>query len=161
MVVTRFYPLQESLIEGLNLIPQSWALTPLLGNKAPYRTGWQHEKPLSQSKIIAEIEEGTAKGYGIRTGSISGGLVAIDFDGSSALQKALELSVGELLPDTVTFTSNSQGHQIFVIPNRIKGGIRAVDVQQCQHIFAEAGDEVIADYLTLDEALEVAKGGVR
>ena len=39
----------------------------------------------------------------------------------------------------------NQGHQIFVIPNKVKGGIRAVDVQQCQHIFAEADDRPIPE----------------
>jgi hypothetical protein len=38
-----------------------------------------------------------------------------------------------------------QGHQIFVIPNRVEGGIRAADVQQCQHIFAEADDRPIPE----------------
>jgi hypothetical protein len=38
-----------------------------------------------------------------------------------------------------------QGHQIFVIPNRVEGGIRAADVQQCQHIFAEADDRPISE----------------
>ena len=39
----------------------------------------------------------------------------------------------------------NQGHQIFVIPNKVKGGIRAVDVQQCQHIFAEADSSPIPE----------------
>jgi hypothetical protein len=39
----------------------------------------------------------------------------------------------------------NQGHQIFIIPNKVKGGIRAVDVQQCQHIFAEADDRPIPE----------------
>lgn len=39
----------------------------------------------------------------------------------------------------------NQGHQIFIIPNRVEGGIRAVDVKQCQHIFAEADDRPIPE----------------
>ena len=39
----------------------------------------------------------------------------------------------------------NQGHQIFVIPNKVRGGIRAVDVQECQHIFAEADDRPIPE----------------
>jgi hypothetical protein len=116
--LTNSRDLQETLTEGLDLIPQEWALTPLLGKKAPYRAAWQHEPPLTRSEIIAEIEAGKAKGYGIRTGSISGGIVALDFDGSSTLQKALELSGGEALPDTITFTSNRPGREqrLYLIP---------------------------------------------
>jgi hypothetical protein len=43
----------------------------------------------------------------------------MDFDGPSAMQKALELSGGELLPDTITFTSNRPGREqrLYTIPN--------------------------------------------
>jgi len=118
-VLTNSRDLQETLTEGLDLIPQEWALTPLRDNKAPYRTAWHHEIPLTRAQIIAEIKSGKAKGYGIRTGSISGGIVAIDFDGSSAMRKALELSGGEL-PETVSFTSNRPGrHQrLYRIPKQ-------------------------------------------
>jgi hypothetical protein len=118
--------LQKLLTEGLDLIPQDWALTPLLGEKDPYRTAWQHESPLARNQIIAEIESGKAQGYGIRTGTISGGIVAIDFDGASAMQKALELSGGELLPDTVTFTSNRPGREqrLYTILEQYWGAIK-------------------------------------
>jgi hypothetical protein len=49
------------LIEGLKLIPPDWKLTPLRDNKAPYRTAWQHEIPLTHAQIIAEIESGKLK----------------------------------------------------------------------------------------------------
>jgi hypothetical protein len=118
--------LQKLLIEGLDLIPQDWALTPLLGDKAPYRTAWQHESPLPRNQIIAEIESGHAKGYGIRTGTVSGGIVALDFDGPSAMQKALELSGGDPLPDTVSFTSNRTGREqrLYLIPQEFWGAVK-------------------------------------
>jgi len=123
--------LQKLLMEGLRLIPQNWALTPLLGNKAPYRTGWQYESPLSQKQIIAEIESGQAQGYGIRTGTVSGGIVAMDFDGPSAMQKALELSGGELLLDTVTFTSKRPGREqrLYTIPEQYWGKVKTVKIK--------------------------------
>ena len=116
----------ETLIEGLYLIPDGWALTPLRDDKAPYRKGWQDEPPLTRAQIIADIKAGKAQGFGIRTGSISGGIVAIDFDGSSAIQKALELSGDELLPDTVTFTSNRPGREqrLYLIPQEYWGTSR-------------------------------------
>jgi len=123
--------LPEMLIEGLDLIPPDWKLTPLRDNKAPYRTAWQHEIPLTRAQIIAEIESGEAKGFGIRTGKISDGIVAIDFDGSSAMQKALELSGGKLLPDTVTFTSNRLGREqrLYLIPQEYWGSIRTTKIK--------------------------------
>jgi hypothetical protein len=48
----RLTDLQKMLIEGLPLIPQDWALTPLRGNKAPYRTDWQHESPLTRTQSL-------------------------------------------------------------------------------------------------------------
>ena len=119
------------LIEGLKLIPPDWKLTPLRDNKAPYRKAWQHEIPLTHASIIAEIESGKAQGYGIRTGSISGGTVAIDFDGSSAMQKALELSGGEALPDTVSFTSNRPGREqrLYLIPQEYWGDIKTTKIK--------------------------------
>jgi hypothetical protein len=123
--------LQKMLIEELPLIPQGWALTPLRGNKAPYRTDWQHESPLTRTQIITEIESGQAKGYGIRTGTVSGGIVAIDFDGASATKKALELSGGELLPDTVTFTSNRPGREqrLYTIPEQYWEAVKTAKIK--------------------------------
>lgn len=124
-------PLGKLLIEGLDVIPQDWALTPLRSNKAPYRTAWQHETPLTRGEIIAEIESGEARGYGIRTGSISGGIVAIDFDGFSASSKALELSGGEPLPETVTFTSNRPGREqrLYLIPQEYWATIKTTKIK--------------------------------
>jgi len=123
--------LQKLLVEELELIPQDWALTPLRGNKAPYRKAWQHERPLNRTQIIAEIEGGFAKGYGIRTGTISGGIAALDFDGSSAMQKALELSGDEPLPDTVSFTSNRPGREqrLYTIPQEYWGAMRTTKIK--------------------------------
>ncbi|HEY9650280.1 MAG TPA: hypothetical protein V6C95_06430 [Coleofasciculaceae cyanobacterium] len=39
----------------------------------------------------------------------------------------------------------NQGCQIFVIPNQAIGGIRASDIQRCQHLFAEADDRPIPE----------------
>jgi hypothetical protein len=138
--------LQELLIQGLDLISQDWALTPLLGNKAPYRTAWQHESPLARNQIIAEIESGQAQGYGIRTGTVSGGIVAMDFDGPSAMQKALELSGGELLPDTITFTSNRPGREqrLYTIPNQYWANIKTVKIKT-----GEVGDDGKLEQLEL------------
>jgi hypothetical protein len=99
----------DLLISELGKLPQEWALTPVKGNKACYRKNWQHEPALSREELIAEINSGKAKGYGIRTGKVSGGIAAIDADGHAAHVKISELSGGEQLPETVAFTSGKDG----------------------------------------------------
>jgi hypothetical protein len=44
--------LEQQLIDGLQQILQSWALTPIDAHKAPYRAGWQTESALSQGELI-------------------------------------------------------------------------------------------------------------
>jgi len=109
---------QQQLIDQLGKLPVEWALTPVKGNKACYRTSWQFESPLSHQELIAEIKSGKAKGYGIRTGIVSGGIVAVDADGHAAHDKINELSGGVPLPETVAFTSNKPGRcqYLFYIP---------------------------------------------
>jgi hypothetical protein len=135
--------LKQRLIQGLNQIPESWALTPLLGNKAPYRSQWQHETPIKRSQILAALADGEMvtytkedsstyqkrifpQGYGLRTGVISGGIVAVDLDGSSAHPYILELSGGEELPQTVAFTSGRPGRcqYLFLVPEQYWQGIQ-------------------------------------
>jgi len=106
---------QSALLKVLTKFPTTWVLTPINGNKVPYRKRWQSEEPVSRSAIAKDIQSGFAKGVGIRTGRISGGIVAIDFDGPSAWELARQL--GEI-PITVAFTSGRQGrHQrLYYIP---------------------------------------------
>lgn len=135
--------LKQRLIQGLNQIPESWALTPLLGSKAPYRENWQQEPPISRSQLEAALRDGEIvtytssdgstiqkhifpQGYGIRTGLISGGIVAVDLDGSSAHRKMLELSGGEELPKTVAFTSGRPGRRqaLYGVPEQYRETIQ-------------------------------------
>lgn len=104
------------LIDGLKLIPQHWALVPIDGDKRPWdsekgqcRRNWQNEAPLPRESIKTELRM-TAKGYGIRTGEVSGGLIAIDVDGHAAEKLIQELSEGEIT-DTVAFTSGLPGRK--------------------------------------------------
>lgn len=101
--------LKERLLKGLAQIPPQLALTPLRGDKSSYRYKWQNEEPLPRDAIAADIKSGKAAGYGVRTGQISGGIVAIDSDGPSAHSKILEISKGGELPKTVAFTSGRPG----------------------------------------------------
>ena len=109
---------KDHLIKTLTQLPSDWVLTPLLGNKAPYRSSWQSEEPLLRDAIAEDIRSGKAQGFGIRTGIISGGVVAVDQDGPSAAPKILEMSGGVGLPKTVSFTSRRPGRSqhLFKIP---------------------------------------------
>jgi hypothetical protein len=110
---------QLVLLQALTEFPSSWLLTPVNGKKIPYRQCWQSEQPVSHEEIAKDIRSGKAKGVGLRTGRISGGIVAIDADGPAAHEKILELSGGIALPLTVSFSSNRPGRcqYLFYIPS--------------------------------------------
>jgi uncharacterized membrane protein YgcG len=57
--------------------------------------------------------------------------VAIDFDGSSAMQKALDLSGGKPLPDTVSFTSNRPGREqrLYLIPQEYWKAVKTTKIK--------------------------------
>lgn len=99
----------QKLLTELSAFPQSWTLTPTNGNKRSYRKGWQTEPPLSREQIALEITSGKAQGVGLRAGQNSGGILCIDFDGHSALDKWLELSGNTEPPLTVGWTSGKPG----------------------------------------------------
>ncbi len=106
------------LLSAVPEFPPSWVLTPVTGNKIPYRKGWQNENPVSRDDIEEDIRSGKARGVGLRTGRISGGIVAIDADGKAAHEKILELSGGNKLPETVAFSSGRPGRcqYLFFVP---------------------------------------------
>jgi predicted P-loop ATPase len=103
----------KHLIEAIESIPPEWALTPVNGAKSPYTKGWQ-SKGTSKKSIVSEIRSGKAKGYGIITGTLSGGIVAVDCDG----QTAKDLAEENGYPKTVSFTSGKPGRcqMLFTIP---------------------------------------------
>ncbi|WP_189523613.1 DUF3987 domain-containing protein [Nostoc sp. PA-18-2419] len=98
------------LISGLQQIPGNWALTPVTDNKRPYREDWQRETALNRQALIKELQSGKALGYGIRTGEVSGGILAIDADGHAAEALLQKLADGDL-PDTVIFSSGKAGRR--------------------------------------------------
>ncbi len=117
----------QGLISGLTQLPSHWALTPV-ERKNAYRLDWSKEAPLSPGAIATKIQFGEkekfrdkgtgeikerfvrATGYGIRTGEVSGGIIAADADGYAAEALLQKLSNGDL-PDTVIFTSGKDGRR--------------------------------------------------
>lgn len=114
------HPRSAEIAFGLKAIPYNWALTPVR-NKRPYRQNWQHEKPVSRDAIANYITHGlqlisqkngklyTAydSGYGVRLGEVSGGLLAIDVDGTSA--EPILKAICPQLPQTVSWSSGKTG----------------------------------------------------
>lgn len=113
---------KEELVKALYELPEEFVLTPVNGKKISYRTGWSTEEPLSRDVIANEIRRGVAKGFGLRFGAVSGGIMAIDADGEAAHEKIRELNGGDL-PKTVCFTSGKPGRcqYLFRVPKEYWG----------------------------------------
>lgn len=103
--------------EILATYPDAWALTPVK-DKRPLRNSWQSEQPLSKEVLTVLLTEGQQlskvdgsqwhcrwTGVGLRLGTISGGLLALDIDGPLAEQRFFELQGNSKFPDTVSWTS--------------------------------------------------------
>ncbi len=122
-MTTKTSTLKETLINGLKELPQHFLLTPVNGFKAPYLTGWQHTGYSPDSpELIKEIKSGKAKGYGLLTGSPSGGIVAVDCDGDAAHKLAIDLGG---LPPTVSFSSGKEGRAqyLYQVPQEYWGDV--------------------------------------
>jgi predicted P-loop ATPase len=105
-------PQISSLLSGLNDIPSDWALTPVNGEKRPYRSNWQNEGPIKRQDLAKTIKSGNAKGYGLRTGKWSNGILAVDADGYAAHDLLKQLGG---LPTTVSFTSGKPGRCQYLV----------------------------------------------
>jgi P4 family phage/plasmid primase-like protien len=113
------------------VLPEYWQLTPLgkidqadnVNPKAPYLTDWQN-KDIDRAFIQSEIDAGKAVGIGLRLGEPSGCVVAIDFDGQSAINLGRE-SFGEI-PATVTWTSGRPGRYqaLFFVPEQYRDRVK-------------------------------------
>lgn len=127
-------PNAHAICFALNDIPEHWSLTPIW-DKSPKRDDWQTEDKLDIGLIAELIFDGEPKiskktnkpykmfasGYGLRTGDYSGGLLAIDVDGATAipiLEKLSGHSSKELQTSTVSWTSGKPGRfqLLFQIP---------------------------------------------
>lgn len=89
-------------------ISATWPLVPVRG-KRPYQKGWL-TKFYHHSEILAEFQTGKATGVGLKLGN---GLLAVDFDGDSALQLLSKLSGQDLqiFNQTVSWTSGRPGRK--------------------------------------------------
>ena len=94
-------------IQALDLLPALWQLTPVSPTKKPYIQGWQKQGD-ERKKIKDALKSQRAWGFGLITGHLSGGIMAIDCDGESAHQRLLAI-LGVDIPTTVSFSSGTPG----------------------------------------------------
>ncbi|MBD2095934.1 bifunctional DNA primase/polymerase [Trichocoleus sp. FACHB-591] len=116
----RIHVAAQQLIDALKTIPSHWALTPLQ-DKSPKRRGWQTEPSIPRSELTKLLQDEYWTGYGLRTGAVSGGVVAIDVDGLTTEPLLQQLSGGEL-PETVAWTSGKPGKRqlLYQIPTEVQ-----------------------------------------
>jgi Bifunctional DNA primase/polymerase, N-terminal len=110
----------NELIAALHNLPEDWQLTPLgkrddtgkQDPKAPYLKQWS-TTDIDRESIEQEIRSGRAIGFGLKLG---GDLVAIDFDGQSAIDYWVERFGA--VPETITWTSGKEGRfqALFTLP---------------------------------------------
>jgi Bifunctional DNA primase/polymerase, N-terminal len=86
----------------LNL-PEYFQLTPVRGKK-PYTTKWQ-TTDIARADIEQAIASGKATGCGLRLGTPSNGVMALDIDGTAPKALLTEIMGDEEIPVTVEFTS--------------------------------------------------------
>ncbi len=106
-------------IAALDTLPAQFALTPVSA-KAPYLPNWQ-SLDTSREDIGKDIASGKADGFGIKTGIPSGGICAIDIDGTAARCKLYDIMGDEELPITVEFASGKldRSQYLYTIPQAL------------------------------------------
>jgi uncharacterized protein (DUF927 family) len=106
-------------IAALDTLPAQFALTPVSA-KAPYLPNWQ-SSDTSREDIGKDIASGKADGFGIKTGIPSGGICAIDIDGTAARCKLYDIMGDEELPITVEFASGKldRSQYLYTIPQAL------------------------------------------
>ena len=107
---------KASAIESLSALKPQFALTPVR-EKVPYLKEWQ-SIDTSRDDIAKDIASGKADGYGIKLGIPSGGICAIDIDGTAARCKLLDVMGDDEMPITVEFASGKpdRSQYLFTVP---------------------------------------------
>ncbi|WP_310482591.1 bifunctional DNA primase/polymerase [Chamaesiphon sp. VAR_48_metabat_403] len=99
----------------LNL-PEYFQLTPVRGKK-PYTAKWQTTY-IARTDIEQAIASGKATGFGLRLGTPSNGVMALDIDGTAPKALLTEIMGDEEIPVTVEFTSGKpdRSQMLFQVP---------------------------------------------
>lgn len=132
---------QLSWLKVFERLPSTWILTPVK-DKRPLRDNWQHESPLARDELLKLMQQGQKlkgkngkqwhchwTGIGLRLGTISNGLLAIDCDGQEAITYLQKLSNDDI-PNTVIWTSGKEGRGqlLFQIPSEYWDKIKTLKI---------------------------------
>ena len=106
----------DQKIAALKKLPAGFALTPVK-NKIPFLTAWE-KTDTTRDEIAAYLSSGQATGFGLRTGIPSGGICAIDIDGTAAQCKLIDVMGDEEMPPTIAFASGKpdRAQYLFLVP---------------------------------------------
>lgn len=143
----------QYLLNELDKIPQEWALIPVDGNKSPELwKGWT--KGFDRDFIKKEIKSGRAKGFGILTGTISGGLLAIDCDGEAAHELTKQMGG---IPHTVSWSSGLPGRAQYLVkvPEQYWGSVATKKINT--GVVGSSGKDVLME-LRWDGCQSVFRG---
>jgi predicted P-loop ATPase len=114
-----------AVIAALDSLPAQFALTPVRA-KAPYLTNWQ-SIDTSRDAIAKDITSGKADGFGIKLGIPSGGICAIDIDGTAARCKLIDIMGDAEMPLTIEFASGKldRSQYLFTIPPELWDNLKS------------------------------------
>jgi predicted P-loop ATPase len=119
----------DKKIRELEMLPAQFALTPVRA-KAPYLTNWQSNQT-TRNEIAQHLISGKADGFGIKLGIPSGGICAIDIDGTAARAKLHEIIGKDAMPFTVEFASGKidRSQYLFTIPPELWDTLKTKSVK--------------------------------
>lgn len=107
---------ENDIRANLDSFPKYFQLTPVRGKK-PCTPKWQ-ATDVSRTDIESAIVSGKATGFGLRLGTTSNGVMALDIDGTAPKALLIEIMGDEVLPATVEFTSGKpdRAQMLFQVP---------------------------------------------
>jgi P4 family phage/plasmid primase-like protien len=119
----------SQLITELMALPKGYSLVAIRTEKgkptkAPKGMQWEQTE-FSRDSIAALISSGKASGVGIKLGSPSGGIVALDVDGLTARKALGDILGDDSLPKTVACSSGKPGRAqyLFMVPPKQQTGL--------------------------------------
>ena len=106
-------------IAALEKLPAQFALT-CVRAKRPFLEAWQ-KTDTTRDEIAKYLTSGRADGFGIKTGIPSGGICAIDIDGTFSRRKLQDVMGDEEIPVTVEFASGriDRSQYLFLVPKEL------------------------------------------
>ncbi len=119
---------RPAAIAALDTLPALFALTPVKA-KAPYLNKWQ-SIDTTRAEIAQHLLSGKADGYGIKLGIPSGGICAIDIDGTAARCKLFDIMGDAEMPLTVEFASGKldRSQYLFTVPKELCDALKSKSV---------------------------------